>query len=157
MLTVTRQLHLIKCQASFRAPCTQVTRSSKSSAVVLWVVRHIEWLVPGVLLESLLPIPRHVLDGQQRPVRWQQKVKVPRSNDGVIGVLNDGLKHVVLGRSERDIINAKICSRAKIEYVLVCALHPICANRGVDGGLNVCAIEENLDTRRDLRGLATQA
>lgn len=89
MLTVAGELHLIKRQASFRAPRTQLSCPRKSAIIVFRVVWDIERLASRELLETLLSVPGHILDCQQRSIRWHQKVKVTRPDDHIVGVFDN--------------------------------------------------------------------
>jgi len=133
------ELDLIESQPALCAPGSDDTSARQSATVVLRVIRDEEWRV-RVLLQPLLAVPGHVLQSQQRPVGGKEHVQVAAADDGVVGILDHSLQHAVL-RWPDGLIGQVLIVRGAAEDIDVCALLPVGADRGIDRGLHVGAVE----------------
>lgn len=104
------------------------------------MVRTEEWL-SWVLLQSLGTVPGQVLKGEQRSVGGEDVIEVSGADDDVVRTLNNVLQRAVQSRAGRLVALAD-------EDVDVGALGPVGADGGVDGGLDVGAVEVDLEARR---------
>lgn len=136
----------VEGQTALRGPDTLVTSASKSTAVVLGVVRGVQ-VSAGVLRETLDSVPGHILDGEQCAVGGKKHVQVTAANDGVVGVLDDTLENTVRGRRSRSILSVA-AGIAVAEDVDVSALHPIRVEGSVKRLLDIGTVEVDLSTRR---------
>jgi len=161
---VTGELDLVESQTALATPGSQVSGAGEGAAVVFGVIGGVERDV-GVGLETLEAVPlesmlvfvsrwivdcktySHVLEGEKGTVGAEEHVQVTGADQGVVGVLNDTLQDIVLGRADALVAHGLV-GGGVAEYA-VDALVPV-GGRGVDCLLNVGAVEVDLGARRSV-------
>ena len=127
----------IECQPTLGRPLPLDACACKGATIVLRMVRGVQWSA-RVLPQTLMPVPRHVLDSKERPVGGKQEVEIARANQSVIGVLNHTCKSPVNGRTWRHV---RPTTGAVAENVYVGALFPVRADDCMKRFLDVCTVE----------------
>lgn len=145
---VSGKLDLVEGKASLRTPVSDLAGSGESTTVVLGMVGDVKFLA-RVLLETLLSVPRHALNGKKSAVGGEKHVQVTRADDGVVGVLNDTLQSAVKSRTLAGVAERLVVG-STTEDVDVGALLPVGTNRSVDGLLNIGAVEVDDLSRRNI-------
>lgn len=145
---VSRQLMSCKMccverQSTLVRPLPLDTCTRKSAAVVLGVVRSIQRSA-RVLAQTLVAVPRHVLDSEKRPVGGKQEIEIARPNQRVVRELDDTRKSSINGGARR-CIRAPFGAVAK--DVHISALLPVRANLCVERFLDVCTVEVDFGPR----------
>ena len=141
------ELHLIKGQATLRAPIANNTRTRLRTTVVFRMVRDVE-LRPGVLLEPLQAIPGNVLQSDQTAVGGKQEIKVSHADDGVVDRLDHVSQNTILRRTQRGISQSLIIG-SEAKHVRAGALLPI-GWWSIDRFLNIAAVEVDDFSRRNI-------
>lgn len=113
---------------------------------------HPEVLVLGILLESFLAVPGGVLEGEEGSVGGEEEVETADSDDGVVGVLDDALENVVLSGREGGVAAVGL-GVAEAKDVIGRALIPCHVGGGIEGLLDICAVEVDLGTGRRIIAL----
>ncbi len=160
---VAGQVGRVEGQTALRGPDTLEAGAGQGTAVVLGVVRGVE-VGAWVLLETLDAVPGHVLDGEESSVgldrlisieifeQWneftygQDHVQITGSDEDVVGVLNDVLENTIVGRALGGIGSGLASIISVSKDVDWSALVPGAVNRGVEGDLDIGAVEVNLGT-----------
>ena len=136
---VTGELSGVEGKTSFTSVVSDLASSGEGSAVVLGMVRNDEFLA-GVFLKTSLSVPLNTLNGNKGTVGGEEHVEVTRTDDGVVGVLNNALESAIesgalAGVAERAVVGGST------EDVDVSALLPVGTDRCIDGLLNIGAVE----------------
>lgn len=136
---VTGELSGVEGKTSFASVVSDLAGSGEGTAVVLGVVRNDEFLA-GVFLKTSLSVPLNTLNGNQSTVGGEEHVEVTRTDDGVVGVLNNALESAIESRALAGVAERAVVG-GSTEDVDVGALLPVGTNRCVDGLLNIGAVE----------------
>ncbi len=134
------ELDLVESQPALGAPDADVARGGECAAVVFGVVGDEEFVLAREGLEALLAAPGHVLEGEDGAVGGEEEVEVADADEGVVDGVDDVGEHAVLRGAEGGVGEVGVVARAA-EDVGAGALHPVCADGGVDGFLHVGAVE----------------
>jgi len=125
---VSREIDGDESKTTLGVPLAKVTSSAESAQVELLVVWN-EEVILGIAAESLCTVPCHILDGHERSVGKQDKVKHAVANDGAVVLLNHTRENAESG-----------WRRSVILQYTTAALLPL-LEWSVDGFLYLSAVE----------------
>ena len=126
---VTGEAGGVESQATLSGPDSLNASASKCTAVVFRVVGRVE-RSGRVLRQTLNTVPSHVLNCEECAICRQKHVQVTRTDDGVVGELDDTLKGSRVGWANRSIggLTAGITVSKDVD---VAALKPVGVERSV--------------------------